>query len=158
MRRHVRWFDAALHPKRLTIQKQIRKQPAPWPHFIFNVRLGAKTPHLTQCMLYTVHQACTTYGPRELFLRSATAFSIAENVAKAQHRTFNCRSRIPSKLQRNRLLRPAKNLRWSICTFEFSELYRPAVHYAFVRMQITAYSNTGKTCRKSLIYWRVHQS
>jgi len=54
-----------------------------------------------QTSVVTAGQACTTYGPRKLFLRHARAFSIVENVAKARPRIINGRSRISSILQRN---------------------------------------------------------
>ena len=60
-------------------------------------------------------------------MRSAGAFSVAQNVAKVL-RIIHCRFRISSELQRNRLLRPAANLRRSISTFELSELCRPALN------------------------------
>ena len=74
-----------------------------------------------------VVQACTTYGPRDIFLRPGKAFSVVENVAKTQLLTINCLFRISSTLQRNTLLRPAGNLCWSIWPLELSELCRPVV-------------------------------
>ena len=53
--------------------------------------------------------------------------SVAENVAKARLRIITCPFRISSTLRRNRLLRPAASLCWSICPFELSELCRPAL-------------------------------
>ena len=53
--------------------------------------------------------------------------SVAENVAKARLRIITCPFRISSTLRRNRLLRPAASLCWSIWPFELSELCRPAL-------------------------------
>ena len=53
--------------------------------------------------------------------------SVAENVAKARLRIITCPFRISSTLWRNRFLRPAASLCWSIWPFELSELCRPAV-------------------------------
>ena len=43
-------------------------------------------------------QACTTYGPRELFLLPARACFVEDNVAESRLGIINCRSRISSKL------------------------------------------------------------
>jgi len=50
---------------------------------------------------HLLDQACTTHGPRKLFLRPAKALSIVENAAKARPLTSNCRSKISSILPRN---------------------------------------------------------
>jgi len=63
----------------------------------------------------TLYQACTTYGPRKLHLRPASAISIAENVAKALPRISNGLPEfLPyyydiSTSKWNILLRPAAN-------------------------------------------------
>ena len=64
--------------------------------------------------------------PARSFL-AARENSVAENVAKARLRIITCPFRISSTLWRNRLLRPAASLCWSIWPFELSELCRPAI-------------------------------
>ena len=62
--------------------------------------------------------------PARSFL-AARENSVAENVAKARLRIITYPFRISSTLWRNRLLRPAASLCWSIWPFELSELCRP---------------------------------
>jgi len=61
--------------------------------------------------------------PARSFL-AARENSVAENVAKARLRIITCPFSISSTLWRNRLLRPAASLCWSIWPFELSELCR----------------------------------
>ena len=68
--------------------------------------------------------------PARSFL-AARENSVAENVAKARPRIITCPFRISSTLWRNRLLRPAASLCWSIWPFELSELCRPDLQYIF---------------------------
>jgi len=62
--------------------------------------------------------------PARSFL-AARENSVAENIAKARLRIITCPFRISSTLPRNRLLRPAASICWSIRPFELSELCRP---------------------------------
>ena len=64
--------------------------------------------------------------PARSFLQ-ARENSVAENVAKARLRIITCPFRISSTLRRNRLLRPAASLCWSILPFQLSELCRPGL-------------------------------
>ena len=70
--------------------------------------------------------------PARSFL-GARENSVAENVAKARLRIITCPFRISSTLWRNRLLRPAASLCWSIWPLELSELCRPALGYTTVQ-------------------------
>jgi len=70
--------------------------------------------------------------PARSFL-AARENSVAENVAKARLRIITCPFRISSTLWRNRLLRPAASLCWSVWPFELSELCRPDQYNAGAR-------------------------
>jgi len=71
--------------------------------------------------------------------------SVAENVAKARLRIITCPFRISSTLWRNRLLRPAASLCWSIWPFELSELCRPVLDYYWSLIAISAFLTTETT-------------
>ena len=75
-------------------------------------------------LVYTRPAQHTARGPH-----AACENSVAENVANARLRIITCPFRISSKLWRNRLLRPAASLCWSIWPFELSELCRPGVYF-----------------------------
>ena len=51
-----------------------------------------------------------SHAVRNIFLQPVRAFSVAENVAKAQLEMSNCPFRISSTLQQNRLLQTAVKL------------------------------------------------
>ena len=84
--------------------------------------------------------------PARSFL-AARENSVAENVAKARLRIITCPFRISSTLWRNRLLRPAASLCWSICPFELSELCRPALEEHF-----SIWKGTFKVSNRRKIY------
>ena len=69
------------------------------------------TPSATSTDLYGIHSTYLISAyirPAQHTARGPHA--IAENVAKVRPRIINCRFRISSKLQRNKLFRPAANL------------------------------------------------
>jgi len=109
--------------------------------------LPTQKPYLPQCSydlgyrpgLHNIRPA-GHMRPGKSFLL-ARENSVAENVAKARLRIITCPFRISSTLRRNRHLRPAASLRWSIWPFELSELCRPAIDYARKAYVCTIFEN-----------------
>jgi len=105
------------------------------------------TLYLANDIGYTRPAQHTARGPH-----AARENSVAENVAKARLWIIACPFRISSTLWRNRLLRPAASLCWSIWPFELSELCRPDQHSCAgsAGLQSVSLGGTGAQIRKDL--------
>jgi len=90
--------------------------------------------------------------PARSFL-AARENSVAENVAKTRLRIITCPFRISSTLPRNRLLRPAASLRWSIWPFELSELCRPGLEITSAKFSL--WMQSGHEISKRLFNYLV---